>query len=616
MATTINAYSVGLGLDASEYIRNSDLSRKETAALKREINSSRTPAENYQRKFEMLTKALNAGAIEQGTFNRLLEEAHNKLLKAQGSEKKLATSTDKLADSQKKLNAEYAKAMQGIEARVNKMEQSQSRLGSVLAKNKAAFLGLAAAAAGITKVGATAVQAAANMEALTLQFELQLGSAEKAAEVINALRDFTSTTPFRLEEVAQTARGLIAAKTPAEDLQRELRILGNVAAVAGTPLFEMSQILIQARMTMQVSLGDLNRLGNRGIPVFSMLAHQLGVAENQIRSMASTGKISTEDLFAVFEKLGGEQGKYADATAKLSETFHGSFSTMQDSVTAFLDSAGKPLIPVLKSITQELTNATNAAKGGLSARQLGTDSLIGAVANLVDLTKFQTEGASDFWASVLGLPSQAEMDQMLSDQNDQMRAHVERQKRMRGRSEALPGSLDRKLIDERWAEMEEMHKKQQAAEKAVAADTEKSREEQLDAIKRQQDKQIALENRVHQMRKQHHSEIASIQQAEMQRYDRMIQRVLQDTASGPGSFSQGDDVAFLAQQENARIAKEAVLNLELEGGTEVKRDIERRKAAEEKLAEIKKLAEQAGVERRKTNDLLRQVADSAPKRIR
>ena len=84
MATSINAYSVALNLDASQYIKNSNLSRKETAALTRSINQARTPADHYARKVEMLDKALKKGAIDQRVYNKLLDDAANKYRKATG----------------------------------------------------------------------------------------------------------------------------------------------------------------------------------------------------------------------------------------------------------------------------------------------------------------------------------------------------------------------------------------------------------------------------------------------------------------------------------------------------------------------------------------------------
>lgn len=579
MATTINSYSVGLGLDASNYIRNSSLSRKETASLKREINSARTPAENYQRKVALLERALEKGAIDQRTYNRLLDEAATKLRKASQA--------------------------------ADKLESSQKQLGGSASKVKTSLLGIAAAAAAIGRVGASAVKSAADMESLTLQFELQMGSAEKAAKVLNDLRDFTATTPFRLDEVAQTARGLLAAKTPAEDLQRELRILGNVAAVAGTPLFEMSQILIQARMTMQVSLGDLNRLGNRGIPVFSMLAEQLGVAENQIRSMASTGKISTEDLFAVFEKLGGVNGKYADATAKLAETFNGSFSTMQDAVAMFMEQAGRPLIPMMKRVTKEVSEATTAFNEfGLSARKLGTDSFLGNLANFFDVSEHLTDEDMD----ILGLGKIFKKQERAQAQlNEDMQAYVAAQKRAKKRGEELPGSLEEKKQIEQQKKFEEEErqraKTQAIAEKFVSEQEARRADDYAAAAE-------ANENRIDQLKKQHIQEQDRLATEKATKRHELLKRLERDVAAGPGSFSQGDDVAFLAKQENARIAKEAVLNLENDGGAQIETTIAQQEASERRLAEIEQLQREANEQRRISNELLKAGNETKPQRVR
>ena len=85
MATSINAYSVALNLDASQYIKNSNLSRKETASLTRSINAARTPADKYSREVQKLEKALAAGAIDQRVYNKLLDTAADKYRKAASS---------------------------------------------------------------------------------------------------------------------------------------------------------------------------------------------------------------------------------------------------------------------------------------------------------------------------------------------------------------------------------------------------------------------------------------------------------------------------------------------------------------------------------------------------
>jgi tape measure domain-containing protein len=117
--TTISSYSVGLALDASSYIRNSSLAGKETASLKRMINSSRSPADKYNRSLALLQKALKEGAISQGTFNKLLGSAKEKLDKAAASDSKLNASkreaariTKSLLTPQERFNASVARLLE------------------------------------------------------------------------------------------------------------------------------------------------------------------------------------------------------------------------------------------------------------------------------------------------------------------------------------------------------------------------------------------------------------------------------------------------------------------------------------------------------------------------
>jgi hypothetical protein len=80
MATTINSYSVGLGMDASGYIDGANLSRSETKKLVKDIEAARTPTENFAREQDRLTAALDKGAISQATYDRLLANKRASLI--------------------------------------------------------------------------------------------------------------------------------------------------------------------------------------------------------------------------------------------------------------------------------------------------------------------------------------------------------------------------------------------------------------------------------------------------------------------------------------------------------------------------------------------------------
>jgi len=78
MATTINSYSVGIGMDASSYIDGAKISRSETRKLITDINAARSPAENFAVSQDRLTKSLDSGAISQEVVNRLLDASKDK----------------------------------------------------------------------------------------------------------------------------------------------------------------------------------------------------------------------------------------------------------------------------------------------------------------------------------------------------------------------------------------------------------------------------------------------------------------------------------------------------------------------------------------------------------
>lgn len=82
MSTTINAYSVSLGLDASNFIDSSKLSRSEVAMLKKDISAARSPMEELAVQQDRLTKALDEGAISQEVYDRILQTHIDKARKA------------------------------------------------------------------------------------------------------------------------------------------------------------------------------------------------------------------------------------------------------------------------------------------------------------------------------------------------------------------------------------------------------------------------------------------------------------------------------------------------------------------------------------------------------
>ena len=108
-----------------------------------------------------------------------------------------------------------------------------------------ALLGLEAGFHGVTGAmskASNAIDLAAQAEQTQLAFEVMLGSAEKAQDVLAGLRKFASSTPFSQADVIGSGRQLLGYDTDAGQIIPTVRMLGDVAAGTGKNLGELTYL--------------------------------------------------------------------------------------------------------------------------------------------------------------------------------------------------------------------------------------------------------------------------------------------------------------------------------------------------------------------------------------
>lgn len=137
---------------------------------------------------------------------------------------------------------------------------------------------------------------------------MALGHNAQGVEMIttNALDSVTGTA-FRMEEAVTTAATAVAAGIkPGMQLENYLSLVGDTAAIAGSSMTEMGSIFNKVTTSGRVQTQELNQMLDRGIPIIHMLADEMGVAETQVRELASAGEISSQQfLNAIDAGFGG-----------------------------------------------------------------------------------------------------------------------------------------------------------------------------------------------------------------------------------------------------------------------------------------------------------------------
>ena len=219
-----------------------------------------------------------------------------------------------------------------------------------MAKNAAAVIGTTLVA-GLTAV----IKAGAKLQTLEVGFRSIMGGAKEASEMVAKLNDFAASTPFQLEELASSARQLLAVGTAADDINDRLRMLGDIAAASGNSISDIAAAFAKVQAKGKVELENLNQLAERGIPIFDELKKVTGEANMEF----GAGSVSVEQYNQALANMAADGGFANDAMANLSETVEGKLSTAMDNVTKalgeFAEKSG-----LLTAITDQLDLATLA----------------------------------------------------------------------------------------------------------------------------------------------------------------------------------------------------------------------------------------------------------------
>ena len=181
--------------------------------------------------------------------------------------------------------------------------------------------------------------------------------AEKAAEMVAKLNEFTAKTPFQLEQVATVGRQLLAAGVPVEDVTAKLKILGDIASAANIPLTDMGAIFAKSKNLGKAMAEEINQLAGRGIPIIRILSKQLNVNESDIMDLASKSKISFKLIEQAMIDMTKKGGFAHRAMINQSKTLTGTISTLKDNFVLTTAAIGDEFLPEAKAFAHTVMNA-------------------------------------------------------------------------------------------------------------------------------------------------------------------------------------------------------------------------------------------------------------------
>ena len=266
----------------------------------------------------------------------------------------IVSATDKATPTLKRINSQVDK----FDRAGGRGRKTALGFGSAL---KAA--GAAAAAIGFAKLVTGIVSTNAMFESLRASLKTVTGSLDGARVAMHQIEEFTKSTPFQLEEVANSF--IILKRMGIDTTTESLKAFGNIAAANGKSFEQLSEAVADA-MT-----GEFERLKEFGIKVRK---------ENGqfIASMGSTQlsvSNSAEEMVKSLKALGEDGGQYASGLADQAATMGGKFSNLKDNLASFakgigeggLNTALKEVLDSFNSMFTETGNLATVLGAGLGA---------------------------------------------------------------------------------------------------------------------------------------------------------------------------------------------------------------------------------------------------------
>ena len=169
------------------------------------------------------------------------------------------------------------------------------------------------------------------VEGLQLRFKFLFGSAQEGAKAFQTLTNFAAGVPFSLQEIAAASGNLAVVSRDADQLNENLKLTANIAAVAGLD-FRTAGEQLQRAFSSGAASADLFR--ERG--VLALLGFQSGV------------RITTEETERRFKEVFGDGGRFGNAAAEFANTLEGTLSMLGDKFFKFQTAVNEAFFEALK----------------------------------------------------------------------------------------------------------------------------------------------------------------------------------------------------------------------------------------------------------------------------
>lgn len=344
-------------LRSSEAINTRDIKEAEQSVteLKRELEKASIASKQFE---SATTTAMNRADVSAHRAKNAIYDMFNiktdsqikaeiaqinaELIEFQKNSGKPATEIKRVTRQAEKQIKSLRQELLGLDNATNNISSLRNKLIGF----GATYLGIQEVANGIRAV----VDNAKKLDSLNQKLEYATGSAEKAAQKYDELRESANRLGLEQVDLANGYAKLAAAGNEigltSEEIQTTFDGVANAAAgmsltadEANSVFLAMSQIAGKGKVSME----ELRQqLGERLTPAMGIAAKSMGVTVAELDKLVSSGNLASKDFLPQFGAALTEA--FSDQASKNIDTMTGKVNRLKNQMTDFLDKLNDGLV--------------------------------------------------------------------------------------------------------------------------------------------------------------------------------------------------------------------------------------------------------------------------------
>ena len=189
------------------------------------------------------------------------------------------------------------------------------------------------------------MQVRGQFQQMEMAFKTMLQSEEKADALMKQMIHTAAITPFGVEDVTEGAKQLLAFNVAAEDVNKTLIGLGDVAAGMGLNLKDLVMLYGTTIAKGKMDTMDLYQFLNRGIPIADEIAKVMGLdvtnAIEEVQKQIKAGKVTSDIFIQAMQSMSAEGSKFGGLMEAQSKTITGQISNIDDAIEQMFNKLGK-----------------------------------------------------------------------------------------------------------------------------------------------------------------------------------------------------------------------------------------------------------------------------------